>query len=331
MKYIGSSSITVIFWLYSSNCSVFVFIDMFALTVLYCIVFFYIRSQLKKFSSLASAATADATRSTNNGQELERWHVDLEAIAPDVQPPPRSVITTRTVTVFTEDRGTTELTSKNTNNTVPYSIRNSPSAQSHLLARKRMLQVARSLLWYPLIYILVTVTITIARLAAFANAPWATTCVFVGASLYACGGWANALLYTTTRKGIITWSWFGWSKKYCNRKKNSSKQGSVSDSAPRGAGEKYGSERSTDISASTHSRNESPGNDLSNPVSVILADSTSDLQIEGIDFSHSTGFDTVNGTEDDKLVHDRYCVQSRLYAGTPGKDEECTCQNNVAR
>jgi hypothetical protein len=309
---------------------------MIALTCLYCIVFFYIRSQLKKFSAVASAGTAgtaDATHSTNSGQELERWQADLEATPPDVQPPPRSVFTTRTVTVVTEDRPTAEFKSNATNNAVPFSLRHSSSAQSHLQARKRMLQVARSLLWYPMIYLFVTVTLTIGRLGNITNAPWATTCIFVGATLYACGGWANALLYTTTRKGIIGWSWFGWSKKCRDRKKASSpKQGSVSDSSPTGPGEKYGSDRSTDTTTSIHSRNGSNATDPRNPVSVILADSASDLQFEGVDFSHSTGFDTVNGTEDDKLVHDRYCVQSRLYAGTPGKDgAECTCKNNVPR
>lgn len=307
---------------------------MIALTCLYCLVFFYIRSQLKKFSRVASAGTGDATRSTNSGQELERWQADLEATPPEVQPPPRSVFTTRTVTVVTEDRPNAELTSTNTNGAAPFSIHHTPSAQSHILARKRMLQVARSLLWYPMIYLFVTVTLTIGRLGTFANAPWATTCIFVGATLYACGGWANALLYTTTRKGIITWSWFGWSKNCRDRKKAAagSKQGSASDASPRVPGEKYGSERSTDTTTSIHSRNESNAIDPRNPVSMILADSASDLQFEGVDFSHSTGFDTVNGTEDDKLVHDRYCVQSRLYTGPPGKDgAECTCRNNVPR
>lgn len=305
---------------------------MVALTILYCLVFFYIRSQLKKFNDIASAGTAEATQSTNSGQELERWHADLEVGSPDVQPPPGSVITTRTVTVVTEDRGVVELTNKDTSSSPPsFSLRHTASSQSHLMARKRMLQVARSLLWYPMIYLIVTLTLTIGRLGTFGNAPWATTCIFVGAAIYACGGWANVLLYTTTRKGIISWSWFGWSKK-CRDRKRDSNEYPISDSPPRVPGEKYGSDRSTEATVSTHSRNNSSITDHRNPVSTILADSASDLQIDGVDFSHSTGFDTVNGTEDDKLVHDRYCVQSRLYAGTPRKGGgECTCRNNIPR
>jgi hypothetical protein len=298
-----------------------------ALTLLYCLVFFYIRGQLKKFSHIASVGT-EGTKSSS-GQELERWQADLEATAPDVQPPPRSVITTRMVSVTTEDRGTAELTSTNTNSAVPLSLRHTASAQSQLLARKRMLQVARSLLYYPLIYLFVTTTLTIGRLATFTNAPWAQTCIFVGATLYACGGWANALLYTTTRKGIIGWSWCGWSRKCRDRKMS---KGSVSLASPRGPphglAEKYDSEQSTATSVSNHSRNESTVIDPRQPVSMILADSSSDLQFDGVDFTNSTGFDTVNGTDDDKLVHDRYCVQSRLYAATPGKGSgECTCNN----
>ena len=54
---------------------------------------------------------------------------------------------------------------------------------------------------------------------------------------------------------------------------------------------------------------------------------SSPLRFEGVDFTHSTGFDTVNNaTEDTRPVHDRYCIQTRL-RGQTGGTTVCTCTN----
>jgi hypothetical protein len=89
-------------------------------------------------------------------------------------------------------------------------INSRDTLNSQLLARRRMLQVARSLLWYPLVYLCITTPLTIGRLATFANDSWAEVAIFVGAALYSCGGFCNVLLYTTTRKGIVNWRWRGF-------------------------------------------------------------------------------------------------------------------------
>jgi hypothetical protein len=267
-----------------------------ALTFLYCLVFFYIRSQLRKFS----AETNTTTDHQGSGVELERWQADLEVGTPTTETAPRQIMTTRMVSVTTEDRGTTLATDPGEG--VPISLRNTPNNQSHVQARRRMLQVARSLLWYPLIYLCVTAPLTIGRLAQFANDDWAQNCVVVGATFYASAGWCNVLLYTTTRKGIIHWSWFGW-KKSQNKSKP---QPTLSPrSVARPLGDKVGSQSSVIYSGSMHSIDETI--DTRSP----SADSSSSgarrgpnlLHFDGVDFSHSTGFDSV--VDDSKSVHDR--------------------------
>lgn len=55
-------------------------------------------------------------------------------------------------------------------------------------------------------------TLSVTRLANFVGRDWGKAVVFVGATLYTCGGWCNVVLYTATRKGIVSWDWFGWIK-----------------------------------------------------------------------------------------------------------------------
>ena len=77
---------------------VFLFIDMFALTILYCILFFYIRIQLKNFRKVASSSEIQSSH------ELQSWQANLEAGTPEQPTAPKQIITTQTVTVTTEDR-----------------------------------------------------------------------------------------------------------------------------------------------------------------------------------------------------------------------------------
>ena len=294
---------------------------MVALTFLYCLVFFYIRSQLRKFS----AETNSTTDHQGSGQELERWQADLEVGTPTADTAPRQIMTTRMVSVTTEDRGTA-LPAESTE-AVPISLRNTPSNHSHLLARRRMLQVARSLLWYPLVYLCVTAPLTIGRLAGFAGDDWSQTCIFVGAAFYASAGWCNVLLYTTTRKGIIHWSWCGWNRKRRNRMKSESMFPSSPRTPP--LGDKFASHSSTVNSGSMHSNDGIVDKELPSPSSSGSGarQAMNVLHFEGVDFTHSTGFDTVGATIDDtKLVHDRSCIQTRL--GTPPSNSiVCTCRN----
>lgn len=181
---------------------VFVFLDMIALTVLYCLVFIYIRVQIKKFPSVGTTSTHQTHQSS--AHELERWQVDLEALPPPSRGlPPDAITTTKVVSITTMDRRPSALPS----------LMSSRTAVDSHFARKRMLQVARSLLWYPFIYLCLTTPITIGRLGTFAKGSWAPAVIFVGAAIYSCAGWCNVLLYTATRKGIISWTWCGWKRK----------------------------------------------------------------------------------------------------------------------
>ena len=305
---------------------------MVALTFLYCLVFFYIRYQLKKFSTETSS-----TDKQISGYELDtQWRSDLEALPNPPPTPSGQILTTRTVTVTTQDRRPSEATVTATGFSL--SFRNIHTEHSQLLARKRMLQVARSLLWYPLIYLVVTAPLTIGRLATFANNSWAVMCIFVGAAFYASGGFFNVLLYTSTRKGIVSWSWFGWKKRSRRRKSRPpTNPFSPSPKLDRGgpfiAPEKLGSESSTTTSTSSHLHDVplSPGADPSIPgrSRPTTRDSNSDIDLAGVDFTHSTGFDVVPGGDADKLFHDRYCVQTRIEeASLPGLGTTaCTCKN----
>jgi hypothetical protein len=76
-------------------------------------------------------------------------------------------------------------------------------------SQKERKELARGLLFYPLLYILCTLTLSIVRLADIEGHEWSQIVYFIGASLYACEGWCNVLLYTT-RDGVISWSWLGW-------------------------------------------------------------------------------------------------------------------------
>jgi len=73
-----------------------------------------------------------------------------------------------------------------------------------------MLRAAALLLFYPLLYIALTMTLSVTRLANFVGCDWGDAVVFVGATLFTCGGWCNVVLYTATRRGIVGWEWFGW-------------------------------------------------------------------------------------------------------------------------
>ena len=165
---------------------VFLFIDMFALTVLYVILFVYIHLQSRKFSNSNSSVDNQIS-----AHELPNWQANLDS--GDGASPPRlqTIMTTQTVTIITESHGA--------------SIRRVRTSEAN--SRRRMTQVAVRLLCYPVVYICLTMPVSIARLAQFAGHNWGLTAIHVGAAIYVCSGWVNVLLYTATRKGFISWDW----------------------------------------------------------------------------------------------------------------------------
>ena len=171
-----------------------------ALTFLYSFVFCYIRSQLSQF-----------TRETSSADHESSSH-DLEGILastpglPSQSPPPAVASTFRK---STPSLSTTRFSPTDVRRPSVVSSNRAQTAASPFIARRRMLQVARSLLWYPLLYLCITAPITIGRLSSLVNNSWSQPCIFVGAAVYASGGFCNVLLYTTTRKGIVNWRWGG--------------------------------------------------------------------------------------------------------------------------
>src|SRR5271169_2782574 len=158
---------------------------MLALTILYCILFFYIRIQLKNFRKATSTSEIHSWHETSN------WQANLEAGPPEQSTLPKQIITTQTVTVTTEERPVQR-----------HAMKVEPDR-----AHQRMNQVALTLLFYPLMYICLTMPLVITRVSEFAGKQWGLTSIYVGASIYCCSGFFNVLLYTATRKGIISWDW----------------------------------------------------------------------------------------------------------------------------
>jgi len=104
----------------------------------------------------------------------------------------QKIITTHSVTIITEDHSTSTRR-----------VRRPDGDHS----RRRMTQVALRLLCYPIVYICLTMPVSIARLAHIAGHDWGLTAIHVGAAIYVTSGLVNVLLYTATRKGIISWDW----------------------------------------------------------------------------------------------------------------------------
>jgi hypothetical protein len=181
----GSAYFSIIvpsFW-FTSLTLVFLFIDMFSLTILYCILFFYIRIQLKNFRKAASTSEMQSTH------ELATWQANLEAGQPGQPTAPQQIITTKTVTVTTEER--------------PQRRAQTDAERAH----RRMSHVALTLLCYPISYICLTMPLSITRLSQFAGKEPSLTAVYAGATIFCCSGFVNVLMYTATRKGIISWNW----------------------------------------------------------------------------------------------------------------------------
>ena len=171
---------------------VFLFVNMFGLTVLYVSLFFYIRLHAKKFA----ATTGSTSDHHTTNHELEPWQANLESGAPTVPTTPGQMTTTMTVTVTSEERPTASLPR------VPNRARDEGER-----SRRQMNHVALTLLCYPLSYIICTAPLTITRVTQFAGNQPSLTIFVISGAIYCCSGTCNAALYTATRRGIISWGW----------------------------------------------------------------------------------------------------------------------------
>jgi hypothetical protein len=160
---------------------------MFALTILYTMLFVYLYFQSRKFKTSHSSDLGTGTERTT-GVELPGWQATAESNPGVPCPDPQTFLRTQSVTMVSESF--TRRVRRREND-----------------SRRRMSKAAVTLLYYPVVYICLTMPLTVARLAQFAGKNWSLTTIIVGANIYFCTGWVNVLLYTATRRGIISWNW----------------------------------------------------------------------------------------------------------------------------
>jgi hypothetical protein len=174
---------------------------MVTLTILYSILFFFLRAQTKRLlnASGTDLRTDDLTRTTNS-----QWEVrcgpedDLEA------PPVRSsgpVIVTRSVTVNTESPANPRTNARRTCDQIN--------------------NVSITLIIYPILYMILTLPISISRISEFRGQELGLTFAYFGAALFECTGFINVLLYTSTRKGLISWNRLNFWKKSSSKQTES--------------------------------------------------------------------------------------------------------------
>jgi hypothetical protein len=299
---------------------VFLFIDMFALTILYCILFFYIKIQLKNFRA-ANTSTEHGTTVTSH--ELRNWQANLETGIPTDPTSPGAIMTKTTVTVVTEDRPATMYN---------HARRARTEADR---AHRRMNQVALTLLCYPISYICLTMPIAITRLSQFAGNNWGLTAIYVAACVYSSSGLCNVLLYTATRRGIISWGWLF-------KKGRRSGAGGTADTAPHSTGynSHYPGSREPRVSSSTinipATITSKPSNLTSSSnhhrtasIKTHESDLESTVDYAGQTYSHgySHGYHT---SDDAKLVHDRDCIHNEGHRTSNGTINtivgSCSCR-----
>ncbi len=161
---------------------VFLFIDHIALTLVYVILFIYIRVHAKRFHE----ATVSQTERSREIQERRSSETSQTTFANQSSKPQLSN--------FQID----EESSRN-------------ATTNHLLSTHHcMNKVAYSLLFYPFSCIFHTLPVAILRVVNFSGTSSSNYgAVYFAVSLYCCSGWTTVLLYTATRKGLISWNWLG--------------------------------------------------------------------------------------------------------------------------
>jgi hypothetical protein len=143
---------------------------MFALTVLYSGLFFYVRVRAREFRKFTSTSDNTGTLETGGSVHSKDSH-----------------ITTKTVS-----------------NTTEPAIQNRQPRMG-ISAHRRMTYISYTLLLYPTAYMVLTLPISIARFYEFVGRSFTLRSLYIGATMFDLQGFVNVILYTTTRKGIIPW------------------------------------------------------------------------------------------------------------------------------
>jgi len=172
----------------------FLFLDMATLTILYSVLFFFLRAQTKHL--LKAGNTTDHHTTDDRMTTHSQWEVTVGTEGDDVEAahpsPDGAVIVTKSVAIYSEGA------------THPRNPR--PNMAPARRTYNRMNKVSFTLLIYPVLYILLTMPISISRIAQFGGHQWGLTFAHFGAALFSCTGFINVLLYTSTRKGLVSWS-----------------------------------------------------------------------------------------------------------------------------
>lgn len=168
----------------------FLFLDMVTLTILYSILFFFLRAQTKRLLKAGGTDNRTDDLTTNRQWEVRFGREDnLEAPPAHPQGP---VIVTKSVSVYTESPA-----NPRTNTRQTYDQLNNVSIR---------------LLIYPILYVILTLPISISRISEFRDQELGLTFAYFGAALFECTGFINVLLYTSTRKGLVSWNPLGKKK-----------------------------------------------------------------------------------------------------------------------
>ena len=150
----------------------YLFLNMLALPVLYGSVVIYLQTQRRRFSKSMSTFESRTTQKSTNTEASE---------FSQVKGPLTTTVSERT-TRSNESGGETN-----------------PLGRIHSVSVK--------LLLYPAIYVALTLPLSILRLYQFSGRSFDLKTIYFGAAWWQLQGFFNVILYTTTRKGIISWDW----------------------------------------------------------------------------------------------------------------------------
>lgn len=168
------------------------FFNFLTLPILYTILFIYIRRQSSNFFHVASTTGHSTISDDSNFEPPASIATSPESLT--AKPGSQSIHSRRPKTLFTE------------------------AAER---SRRRMHQVAVTLLCYPLAYLVLTGPILVIPMASFLRKNIPISAVYALSSVYTSTGWVNVILYTVTRKGIVSWDrLFRWRKRPKHLKSN---------------------------------------------------------------------------------------------------------------
>jgi hypothetical protein len=150
----------------------YLFLNMLALPVLYGSVVIYLQTQRRRFSKSTSTFESRTTQKSTNTE----------------------------TSGFSQVKGslTTTVSERTTRS-------NESGGETNPL--RRIDNVSVKLLLYPTVYVALTLPLSILRLYQFSGRTFNLKTIYFGASLWQLQGFFNVILYTTTRKGIVSWDW----------------------------------------------------------------------------------------------------------------------------